>query len=150
MKTLLTVRDRNELLDRFTKLRPDTAPRWGTMSATQVVCHLSDSFRASLGEKFVSRPKAGSKSTLFKRAALWIPLPWPHGIETRPEMDQQLGGTPATELASDLMGLRALFERFCAFDGEFAPHATFGQMSRAERMCHAYLHIDHHLRQFGA
>jgi hypothetical protein len=26
----------------------------------------------------------------------------------------------------------------------------FGQMSRTERMRHAYLHFDHHLRQFGA
>ena len=46
--------------------------------------------------------------------------------------------------------LRILFERFCSSDGKFAPHTMLGQMSRTERMCHAYLHMDHHLRQFGA
>jgi hypothetical protein len=86
----------------------------------------------------------------MKWAALWVPLPWPHGIKTRPEIDQQRGGTPPAEFASDLEKLRILLERFCASQGEFGPHPMFGQMSRAERMRHAYLHMDHHLRQFGA
>jgi Protein of unknown function (DUF1569) len=59
-------------------------------------------------------------------------------------------GTSPTEFVSDLEKLRILLERFCNSEGEFAPHATLGQLSRTERMRHAYLHIDHHLRQFGA
>ncbi len=51
--------------------------------------------------------------------------------------------------ASDLEELRVLFERFRAQEGEYGPHAMLGQMSRTERMRHAYLHFDHHLRQFG-
>jgi hypothetical protein len=150
MKTLLSPRDRNEILDRLTKVRSDGQPRWGTMSAHQMVCHLGDSFRASLGEKYVSPSGTVLKRALFKVIALWVPLPWPHGIKTRPEMDQQQGGTPPAEFASDLEKLRTLFDRFCTWEGDFAPHAMLGQMSRPERMRHAYLHMDHHLRQFGA
>ena len=138
------------MLDRLTKLRPDNQPRWGTMSAHQMVCHLSDSFRASLGEKYISPSSTLLKRTLLKWVALWVPLPWPCGIKTRPEMDQQQGGTLPVEFASDLEKLRILFERFCTSEGEFGPHAMLGQMSRTERMRHAYLHMDHHLRQFGA
>ena len=65
-------------------------------------------------------------------------------------MDQNHGGTPPEEFASDLENLRILLERFCAWEGEFAPHVFLGRMSRTERMRHAYLHMDHHLRQFGA
>jgi Protein of unknown function (DUF1569) len=150
MKTLSNRRDQNEVLDRLTKVRPDGQPRRGTMSAHQMVCHLSDSFRASLDEKYISPSSTFLKRTLFKWVALWVPLPWPRGIKTRPEMDQQQGGTPPTEFASDLEKLRILLERFCTSQGEFAPHAMLGQMSRTERMRHAYLHMDHHLRQFGA
>jgi hypothetical protein len=150
MKTLLSPRDRNEILDRLNRVRPDIQPRWGTMSAHQMICHLSDSFRASLGEKYVSASGTVLKRALFKVMALWSPLPWPHGIKTRPEMDQQQGGTPPAEFASDLEKLRTLFDRFCTWEGDFAPHAMLGQMSRTERMRHAYLHMDHHLRQFGA
>jgi hypothetical protein len=45
--------------------------------------------------------------------------------------------------------LGSVFERFCTRDDEFALHAMFGEMSKAERMRHAYLHFDHHLQQFG-
>jgi Protein of unknown function (DUF1569) len=53
------------------------------------------------------------------------------------------------EFASDVEKLRTLFDQFCGWKGEFLPHAMFGQLSTPERMRHAYLHMDHHLRQFG-
>ena len=149
MRTLSNVRVRNELLERLAKVRPDSKSRWGTMSSHQMICHLSDSFRASLGEKYISPSTTLFKRTFLKWYALWLPLPWPHGVHTRPEMDQHQCGTPAAEFASDLDELRNLFKRFCNSQGEFAPHAMLGQMSRRQRMRHAYLHIDHHLRQFG-
>ncbi len=75
MKTVMNPRDRNEVLDRLTKVRPGSQPRWGTMSAHQMVCHLSDSFRASLGEKYVSPSSTFLKRTLMKWAALWGAAP---------------------------------------------------------------------------
>jgi hypothetical protein len=149
MKTLLNIPDRNEVLDRLTGVRPESQRRWGSMSAHQMICHLSDSFRAALGEKQISQSATFFKRTIYKWAALWIPFRWPHGIKTRPEMDQHQGGTPPTEFATDLEKLHILLGRFCNSEREFAPHATLGQMSRTERMRHAYLHMDHHLRQFG-
>ena len=150
MKTLLNVRDRNEVLDRLTGVRSESQRRWGRMSAHQMICHLSDSFRAALGEKQPSQSTTLFKRSFFKWAALWLPFHWPHGIKTRPEMDQEQGGTPPEEFASDLEKLHILFERFYRSEGEFAPHPVLGQLSRTERMRHAYLHMDHHLRQFGA
>jgi hypothetical protein len=149
MKTLLYVRDRSEVLDRLAKVRSDAPRRWGTMSAHQMICHLCDSLRSALGEKYISPSNSLFMRTILKPLALWVPVPWPHGFKTRPEMDQQQGGTPPVNFTSDLEELRILFERFCTRQGEFAPHAMFGRMSRAERMRHAYLHFDHHLRQFG-
>jgi hypothetical protein len=149
MKTLFNMPDRKEVLDRLSGVRPESERRWGSMSAHQMICHLSDSFRAALGEKRISKSTTLFKRTIYKWVALWLPFHWPHGIMTRPEMDQHLGGTPPAEFISDLEKLRILLDRFCNSEGEFAPHATLGQMSRTERMRHAYLHIDHHLRQFG-
>ena len=138
------------MLDRLAKVHADTQPTWGTMSAHQMICHLSDSLRAALNEKYISPSTTLFKRTILKPLALWVPVPWPHSFKTRPEMDQQQGGTPPVEFASDSDELRILYERFCTREGQFAPHAMFGQMSRAERMRYAYLHFDHHLRQFGA
>jgi hypothetical protein len=149
MRTLLDIRDRGEVLDRLANVRLDAQPRWGTMSAHQMICHLSDSLRAALNEKYISPSTNLFKRTILKPLALWVPVPWPHGFKTRPEMDQQQGGTLPVDFAADVEELRGLFERFCTREGDFAPHAIFGEMSKAERMRHAYLHFDHHLRQFG-
>jgi hypothetical protein len=54
MKTLLNSRDRIEILERLEKVRMDAQARWGTMSSHQMICHLSDSLRAALGEKYIS------------------------------------------------------------------------------------------------
>lgn len=150
MKSLLRECDREKVLHRLSQVRPDSKRRWGNMSAHQMICHLSDSFRAAFGKKHVNPSSTLFKRTIYKWAALWMPLPWPHGVKTRPEMDQQHGGTPPVAFASDVETLRSLFDQFCGWKGEFAPHAVFGQLSRTERMRHAYLHMDHHLRQFGA
>jgi Protein of unknown function (DUF1569) len=150
MKTLLNPRARGEVLHRLSHVRQDSQRRWGSMSAHQMICHLSDSLRAALGEKYTSPSTSFFKRTILKPLALWAPIPWPHGFQTRPEIDQLQGGTPPVDFASDTEELHVLLERFCSLDGEFAPHAMFGQMSKTERMRYAYLHIDHHLRQFGA
>lgn len=149
MKTLQNERERRELLGRLNRLRVDSERRWGSMSAHQMICHLSDSFRAALGEKSITESSSLFKRTIYKWAALWLPISWPHGIKTRPEMDQLRGGTKPTEFAGDVETFRTLFDRFCGWKGEFTPHGWMGQLSTTERMRHAYLHIDHHFRQFG-
>jgi hypothetical protein len=110
MRTLLNDRDQKEVLDRLSKVRPGSQRRWGSMSAHQMICHLSDSFRVALCEKHVSSSSTLFKRTIYKWAALWVPLPWPHGIKTRPEMDQQQGGTLPIDFSSDVETLRTLFE----------------------------------------
>ena len=82
MKTLFNRADRDEVLVRLTGVRPESQRRWGSMSAHQMICHLSDSFRAALGENQVGQSTTLFKRTIYKWAALWLPFHWPHGIRT--------------------------------------------------------------------
>ncbi len=88
----------------------------------------------------------------MKLVALWLPIPWPHGFPARPELDQQIGGTKPVEFQTDMQELVRLLNRLTAQSPapELAPHPRFGKMTRKEQMRYAYLHMDHHLRQFGA
>jgi hypothetical protein len=121
------------------------------MSPHQTVCHLIDSTRVALGELTVSRVDTLLNRTLVKWIALRIPLAWPPGIHTRPEIDQVLGGgTKPSDFSSDVARLEALTQRFAAekdFSG--CVHPVFGEMSAEEWLRWGYLHLDHHLRQFG-
>jgi hypothetical protein len=152
VRTLARPRDKAEILDRLRTLRPERAPRWGRMSSHQMVCHLGDSFRMAIGQKSVSAATSFLQGTLVKWIALYVPLPWPSGIRTRPEIDQEVGGTRPGEFAADVAQLEALVERITSpgRSVDWHAHPRLGPMSDGEWLRWGYLHMDHHLRQFGA
>jgi hypothetical protein len=152
MKTLARPRDKAEILQRLRRLDPDSVRRWGRMSAHQAVCHLSDSFRMAIGQKPVSHATGRLQRTIVKWIVLYLPLSWPAGIRTRPEIDQECGGTGPVAFVADVAELEELLERVTAPTGDFVwpSHPIFGRMSKSAWLRWAYLHTDHHLRQFGA
>ena len=152
MKTLARHRDMTELLQRLRAVRPDNVRRWGRMSAPQMVCHLSDSFRMALGQKPVCDASRWHQRTIVRWIALYVPVPWPAGIPTRPEIDQERAGTMPGDFAADLAELEALIDLVATRQERLDRrlHPIFGRMSAAGWLRWAYLHTDHHLRQFGA
>jgi len=152
MKTLARERDKAEIVRRLRAVRPDNVRRWGRMSAHQMVCHLADAFRLATGEKPVNLVPGPLERTVVKWVALYIPLRWPPGIPTTAEVDQERGGTKPADFAADIALLEALVERFTARTRSLdrKPHPIFGTLSDAAWLRWGYLHMDHHLRQFGA
>lgn len=152
MKSFLNPADKKETLERLSKIQPDSQRRWGRMNAHQMVCHLSDSLRFSLGERSAGSVENFLTRSLMKWVALYLPLPWPRGVPTRPEMDQQAGGSEPVEFERDRQELEKLIERFIERpEGfEFGRHPFFGKMTEFEWMRWGYLHCDHHFRQFRA
>jgi hypothetical protein len=151
MKTLARQRDKAEILQRLRNVRPQSVRRWGRMSAPEMVCHLSDSFRVATGQKPVSHATSLIQQTIVKWIALYLPLPWPAGLPTRPEIDQERGGTMPVDFAADVAQLETLLELVTRTGSvKWQMHPIFGWMSEAAWLRWGYLHMDHHLRQFGA
>jgi hypothetical protein len=153
LKTLSNPRCKQEILIRIRKVRANSPRQWGRMNAAQMVCHLNDSFLCAMGERPVPIDPNFRARKLAKWVALRAPFRWPHGIRTRPEIDQHGGGgTPPAEFEVDRELLLLLVDRFTAQlpDFQFAPHPMFLEMNEREWMRWGYLHTDHHLRQFGA
>jgi hypothetical protein len=150
VKTLSHDADKAELLRRLKHVSPSSARRWGRMSAHQMVCHLIDSFRMALGEKAVSDDTTLLRRTILKWIVLYVPLRWPAGVVTTPELDQEIGGCTPTDFNADVAELEILIERTTRHQGFVRTHPIFGAMSEKNWLRWAYLHTDHHLRQFGA
>jgi hypothetical protein len=152
VKTLARESDKAEVLARLATVRPESARRWGRMSAHQMVCHLADAFRVAMGQKAVRAAGGPLQRTLVKWIALYVPLPWPAGIATSPEIDQLGAGTRPLAFAQDVAQVEALLEAFTsparALDRR--SHPVFGPLSDAAWLRWGYRHTDHHLRQFGA
>ena len=121
------------------------------MSAHQMICHLADAFRMATGAKVVSPASGPLQRSVVKWIALYVPLAWPGGIPTRPEADQMIGGTKPLEFARDVAQVETLLAEVAArHPGSWPVHPIFGPMSHGAWLRWAYLHTDHHLRQFGA
>ena len=156
MKSLARADDAAELIRRLGDVRPDSTRRWGRMTVHQMVCHLGDSFRMVTGEKAVVETSTVIQRTVVKWVALYAPMPWPAArIQTVVEMDQlgsRFSGAAPGEFAADVAALEALLARIAAQVGRdpWPRHPIFGRLSEREWLRWAYLHMDHHLRQFGA
>src|SRR4029453_1181393 len=144
-------KDRRELLARLKTVREDSRSRWGVMTAHQMVCHLGDAFLMMIGERRASDATGLLERPLVKWIALYAPVRWPAGILTRPELDQTVGGTKPEKFPVDVSRVELLMQRAASpADCETGLHPIFGRLSEAAWMRWAYLHMDHHLRQFGA
>jgi hypothetical protein len=121
------------------------------MTPNQMLCHLSDSFKGVIGEKPLGRKSNFVSRTLIKWVALRAPITWPPGVQTMPEMDQEIGGTPPAQFERDRARLEDLIDRVTSANRDFqwTEHPGFGALSEWEWQRWAYLHVDHHLRQFG-
>lgn len=120
------------------------------MTAHQMICHLADAFRGVMGDFPVSPGPGPLPAPILRFVALKMPIKWPRGIKTRPEVDQEIGGTRPAEFAADLAALKVQCERFADNPQAILPrHPIFGPMTERDWMRWGYLHMDHHLRQFG-
>ena len=151
MKTLASAQVKQEVLERLRTLHSESPRAWGKMTAPQMICHLSDAFRMIIAGKPVQMRDNPFTRTVVKWVALQAPLRWPHGIQGPPEVDQQIGGTPPRAFASDQIELVSLTEQFSVQTEHLASikHPIFGKLTVEEWMRWGYLHMDHHLRQFG-
>jgi hypothetical protein len=151
-RTLANPSDRAAIVERLGHVRPETPRQWGRMTAPQMICHLRDAFRGVMGERPSSTAAPAIprwRQRLMKFVALHLPLAWPRGMKTRPDSDQELGGTRPREFDADVAELVQICERFATGSWPRRPHFLFGPLSDEEWGRWGYRHVDHHLRQFG-
>lgn len=137
-----------ELLGRLQGIGPGTMRAWGRMTAHQMLVHLAEAHDAVLGRRpWTTKPRDPSR--FVKLLALRLPMPWVRNL--------RFGDDPAG-VVLDPVSFPADRERAAATLGDIAkaapgvfssPHPIFGRMSRTEWQRWAFLHTDHHLRQFG-
>jgi hypothetical protein len=145
----LDPRDNKALISRLFTLMPDAPPRWGTMTAGQMLVHCADQLRVSRGEKRVT--------------SLWVPgllKPWlkkrfithfkgfKPGMKTLRELDARRGMTPPVSFAADHATLIRLLAP-ASYSPSGIDHPLFGHLSAREFGEITWQHLDHHLRQFG-
>lgn len=133
-------------LERLERLAPDTQPRWGSMSAAQMLAHCAEVQEVMNGKPLEGTPwLLRLAGPLIKRAVL-SRRPFPKGVKTHPQYLQ----TSEKRFEPEKRRLLKALGEFRASGAEGARHPLFGPLSAEEAGWGAFKHLDHHLRQFGA
>ncbi len=150
MHNLTTAKDLADILDRVDKLSLRSRAAWGKLTVNTMICHCTDYFRLAYGEI----PTKRRHTYLYQNFMKWWVLrqnQLPRLMPTVLEIDPKLGnGTPSTDFDNDKFLLKKMLLGFViAHEKEFVPHPRFGKLTKEEFGRLFYLHLDHHLRQFG-
>ncbi len=146
MKSIFNPAIHRELQDRVQRLNPRQQPAWGTMTAAQMVAHLTDSLKMASGELEVAPKRVPIRFSPLKQLVLYV-LPIPKGLPTAPELKARKPGEWTAEIADLREQLNGLVQRG---PEALAPtHPAFGSLSAKQWGVLVYRHMDHHLRQFG-
>jgi hypothetical protein len=145
MKSIWRASTRDELRSRLGRLSPDSKALWGSMSAPQMVAHLADCSRMTLGDLPVTPKRTAIRYPPLKQLIVYC-LPFPKNARTAPETISRMPG----DWMQEVQAAGALLERIASPpDGRRPEHPVFGRLSEQALGVFVYRHYDHHLRQFG-
>lgn len=148
-KNLLNTETVNILIDRVQQLQASTPPRWGSMTATEMLLHCNMIHQQILSASASTPKKTSPKQYLIRWLVLYILPRFPHNAKA-----------PKTVLTKGTVSNEAFTEQqsfFIEIIRRFPHHKTpirhyhpyFGNLSTTQWGLSLYKHLDHHLRQFG-
>ena len=137
---------RREIESRLATLRPDSPPKWGSMTPAQMLWHLNRFLEFGIGEGTYKRLKSPIPLPVMR--FLLLRMPWPKSAPTHPEARAQ--GTPDFEV--ERARCLALIERFVSrpVDGPWPEDPAWGNVTGRFASRLQAKHFNHHLSQFNA
>jgi hypothetical protein len=146
MASLWSGADSERIRTRIGRLVPDAFPRWGSYTAPQMVCHLCDSLRLTMGEIQVEPTHKLLHYQPLKALSLYL-LPIPKNARSAPELRESKPGEWLLDIATLLELLDQCTQR--PENDLWGRSPVYGWLTKGEWGVAQYRHFDHHLRQFG-
>ncbi len=151
MKNIRNKPDYDEVISRIATLKKDSLRQWGIMTVEQMLAHCSDQIRLATGEKQPHEKPTFINRNIAKYLGLWLPrIPFKN-MKDPVDMNQKYYGTPSTDIETEKQNLTSLVNAVRNFpdEKELNAHPMFGALNLSQWGRFIYVHIDHHLRQFG-
>lgn len=150
MSTLFDRTTTETIKKRIASLTPTSQAVWGKMNVNQMMCHVTDGFLMSMGDRPLPDQSTFIDRTLIKFLVLNV-IKMPKEVPTAAGLDQMREGTKPGEFDDNLRNMTDALDRMLHLpdDHPWAAHPKFGPMKRNEWGILGYKHIDHHLKQFG-
>ena len=149
MKNIFETKETEAVINRINRLSPTTKPKWGKMSADQMLAHCNVTYEMTYEDKH-PKPNGFTKFMLkvFVKNAVVGDKPYKKNSRTAPQFIISDAKHFVEEKArlidyiNKTQGLGAAH-----FDGKVSH--SFGGLTTQEWNNMFYKHLDHHLNQFG-
>jgi hypothetical protein len=147
MPSLLNTHDNEVIVNRISKLTPDSPAQWGKMNVSQMLAHCQAPMRVVFGEATVKRGLIGMLFGGIAKKKMVNFDPFSKGLPTDPTF---IVNRPVN-FNEEKGKLIVMVERFHDHPEQIqdSKHPFFGKMTREEWDTLGWKHLDHHLRQFG-
>jgi hypothetical protein len=147
MPTLFSDADYKYMLERINRLTPAAQRNWGKMSVSQMLKHMSLAFAVPANKVQLPKDKLYylAANPVARYMMIHVMTRWPKNMATVDAF--KIKEDPAFEAAkNEMLANLHDFRKAAALPGR---HPAFGVMSKALWGKAMYIHLDHHLTQFG-
>ena len=123
----------------------------GKMTVTKILAHSADQIWLTLKEKEPHKKPTFIYRNITKYVGLWLPVILFKNLEEPVDINQQYFGTASADIVTEKLNLLTLFALVSGLIAQviLLPYPMFGKLSRSQWRRFIYVHLDHHLRQFG-
>jgi hypothetical protein len=140
---------KKEIGRRVNQLTASSVTKWGVMNVSEMLHHLS----ASLREILHAHPSVKSSTARQKIMALlflYVIPQFPKNARAPKTIDVKRTTTTVSDVEKEKQELLSLLDVFVMQQHVYAVHPYFGRLTRKQWGIFTWMHLDHHLRQFGA
>jgi len=146
-KNLLEPAVNQEIVDRVNKITLGTKPQWGHMNATEMLAHCNLINQTMLDGKLPYK-KTSPVQFMAKFAFLNLFSRFPHNLKIPPE-NVTKGKVAQEKFEAEKARFISLIQSFLQQKNITVTHPAFGNLNATELGKLTWMHMDHHLRQFG-
>ena len=138
-----------QIINRAARLTNESLPLWGTMTAGEMLRHCSVALAATLSTPNEVRPTT-IKQKISRFLMLNVIPTFPKGAKTPHPLNMKKNNITVEALANELENFNTHVHQFVQHQQPVVvSHPYFGRMSRKQWGIVTWMHLDHHLRQFG-
>ena len=143
--------DYDNLVARVSALTPESARQWGSMTVSEMLVHLRKPISHSIYNNSSRDLSSLWSRTIIRFYLLHFLKQLPRGFKGPREVDMSKNGATMLSFEEDKAKLLAAIAAFKqdTTENTGAIHPYFGAFDRMDWARFHYLHLDHHLRQFG-
>lgn len=148
-KNLFDIAVSNQLVKRSQQLKLASQPLWGSMTPIEMLRHCSEAIHATLKPRPFDTP-ATVKQKVVKFMMINVIPRLPKGAKAPKHINMQLQPFTLETFESELKNFGKAVETFSTYKEPILnKHPYFGTMSNKHWGIISWMHMDHHLRQFG-